>query len=330
MNLAKLALGLCLGVCASAVAQTAGIPTRTPADLDRDGIDDAVEQALLNQFLPQFRLSAGGCDEAPALFLEGALDPVALQQDGTIYGQVFPKSGTVAGQKDVVVELHFYHLWQQSCGKSAHPLDVEHVSALVTADSLNAPAADWAALYWYASAHPGATCDKSHAAKAGLLQATDHGPAVSVSAAKHSSYLDGTLCQQGCGSERCDGLQTLSVPRVVNLGEPDAPLNGSGWTASPLWALRDKMDSDFPDGVLADLQTSSSDQFIQVRTNTPGIQLAAGATANALATAGESTGRALDSAQRHTGDALDTSARSVGSAFRKAASSTGKFLGSDR
>jgi hypothetical protein len=107
-------------------------------------------------------------------------------------------------------------------------------------------------------------------------------------------------------------------------------MNGSDWTASPLWVLGDKMNSDFPDVVLAQLQVSGNNQFLPIRPDTPGIQVAVSATASALATAGESTGRALDSAQRHTGDALDTSARSVGSALRKAASSTGKFLGSDK
>ena len=330
MNPAKLALALCLSVCASAAGQTAGMPAHSRADLDRDGIDDAVEQSLLERFLAHFMVSTGDCDVAPSLFLQGALDPVALVQDGTIYGQAFAKSTSVVGQKGALVELHFYHLWQRNCGKLAKSLDVEHVSALVTANSMTAPAADWVALYWYSSARQSAMCDKSHAAGAGLVQAIDRGPAVTISAGRHASYLDSALCQQGCGSDRCEGLQALSVPRVVNLGEPDAPLNGSAWTASPLWVLRDKMNSDFPDAVLAELQVSGNDQFLPIRPATPSVQLAAGATANALSTAGESTGHALDSAQRHTGDALDTSARSVGTALRKAASSTGKFLGSDK
>jgi len=330
MNLAKLALALCLGVCASAVGQTAARPAQSRADLDRDGVDDAVEQSLLERFLPHFLVSAGDCDVAPSLFLQGALDPVALVQDGTIYGQAFTKSTSVPGQKGVLVELHFYHLWQHDCGKTAHSLDVEHVSALITASSMSAPTTDWVALYWYASARQGTTCDRSHAAGAGLVHAIDRGPDVTVSAGKHASYLDTALCQQGCGSDHCAGLQPLSVPRVVNLGEPDAPMNGSDWTASPLWVLGDKMNSDFPDVVLAQLQVSGNNQFLPIRPDTPGIQVAVSATASALATAGESTGRALDSAQRHTGDALDTSARSVGSALRKAASSTGKFLGSDK
>src|ERR1035438_7631377 len=87
MNPAKLALALCLSVCASAAGQTAGMPAHSPADLDRDGIDDAVEQSLLERFLPHFMVSTGDCDVAPSLFLQGALDPVALVQDGTIYGQ---------------------------------------------------------------------------------------------------------------------------------------------------------------------------------------------------------------------------------------------------
>ena len=330
MNLAKFALGLFLSLSVSAVGQSVGTRVPSTTDLDRDGIDDAVEQSLLERFLPQFLVGTGDCDAAPSLFLEGASDPVALQPDGTIYGQAFIKSTSVAGQKGVMVELHYYHLWRHDCGKSGHSLDVEHVSALITANSATAATANWEALYWYASARQGVTCDKSHAAAAGLVQGVDRGPAVSISAGKHASYLDSALCQQGCGSDSCENLQPLTVPRVVNLGEPDAPLNGSDWTASPLWVLRGKMNSDFPDTVLAELQGNGNNQFLPIRPATPGIQLAAGATASALATAGESTGRALDSAERHTGDALDTSARSVGSALRKAASSTGRFLASDK
>src|SRR5664279_2797925 len=199
MNPAKLALALCLSVCASAVGQTTGMPAHSRADLDRDGIDDSVEQSLLERFVPHFLVSTGDCAVAPSLFLQGALDPVALVQGGTMYGQAFARSTPVVGPKGALVELHFYHLWQRDCGKLTKSLDVEHVSALVTANSMSAPAADWVALYWYASARQGTMCDRSHAAGAGLVHAIDRGPAVTISAAKHASYLDSSLCRQGCG-----------------------------------------------------------------------------------------------------------------------------------
>jgi hypothetical protein len=329
MNLPTLALGLALAMCVSVVGQSAGVPVATQIDRDRDGIDDAVEQALLEHFVPSFMVSSGQCDVRPSLFLQGALDPVALQQDGTIYGQAFAISTAAAARRSVVVELHYYHLWQQDCRRTAHPLEVEHVSALVTADSMTAAPADWSALYWYASAQEGALCDKSHAARAGTLRAIDHGPVVYVSARNHASYLDASLCQQGCGVDSCDNLVPLAIPRVVNLGEPGAPLHGSDWTASTRWPLREQMSSDFSDGLLADLQSPGSDPIVAIHPAAPGTE-ATRATVNALSTAGKSTGHALGTANRNTGEALDTSAHAVGNALRKAASSTGQFLGTGK
>ena len=44
-------------------------------DRDRDGLDDAFEQALLERFVPAFYVSAGECDGLPASFAPGTTDP---------------------------------------------------------------------------------------------------------------------------------------------------------------------------------------------------------------------------------------------------------------
>jgi len=108
-----------------------------PADLDRDGIDDDVEQALLVQFAPTFMISGDECDTLPAEFAPGSVVPCVVSKNGAIYGQVFPNGR--------FTEIHYYHLWSRDCGRFSHKFDVEHVSFLL--------AEDHKALYWYAAAH---------------------------------------------------------------------------------------------------------------------------------------------------------------------------------
>ena len=322
---------LVFAVALSASAQTSA---RGPdaADLDRDGIPDRLEQSLLERFLPQFRLSAGECDVAPALFRPGT-EPVIEQRDATIYGQVFPRALGSNGA-GTLLELHFYHLWQKDCGKPPHPLDVEHVSVLVRSGSLDAPASDWKALYWFASAHQETVCERSHAAPASKVQAIDAGAVVTISAGKHASYLTPALCDRGCGADRCNDSFPLAVSRVINLGEPSHPLNGLEWIDSPKWLLHRKMSStDFPDEMLAALQAQQDDGYLFTRSLPRGTQQTiktAGLTAAALANANDATGDALDTADQHTTKALGTSAHAVGNALHKAAWSTGKFVGAGK
>jgi|SRR5215813_1225960 len=331
MKPATLALWLCVAIALPASAQTLAPSPDPRLDLDRDGIADSLEQVLLERFLPQFRISAGECDVAPALFRPGR-EPIVEHRDGTIYGQVFPRTphSTDAGS---LIELHFYHLWQKDCGKPSHPLDAEHVSVLVRAGSTEAGLNDWKALYWFASAHQGTLCDKSHAASASKVQAIDSGAVVTISAGKHASYLEPVLCDQGCGADRCDDSSPLQVARVINLGEPGHPLNGSEWTDSQRWLLRQKMNSEFPDEVLAALQAQGSDGVLLTRSLPRGTQQTiktAGTTANALTAASDATCHALDKSDQHTANALDASAHVVGNALQKAASSTGRFLRSGK
>ena len=42
-------------------------------DRDRDGLDDAIEQRLIEKFVPSFLLSADECDGVPASFTGGSI-----------------------------------------------------------------------------------------------------------------------------------------------------------------------------------------------------------------------------------------------------------------
>ena len=280
-----------LAICAAALPAAA-------QDLDRDGLPDALEQALLERFTPRLLLDSNECNDVPASFKPGLRDPFVLAKDATLYGQAFlAKSADGRAQ----VELHFYHLWERDCGRPGHALDAEHVSALVSAPSVDAPASEWAADVWYAAAHEDTLCDASSGAQARALGAEHSGPNVFVSRGKHASYFNNGQCKWGCGADSCDGARVVAPARIVNLGERDAPLNGAVWLQSGRWPLARKLQSDFDPSVRASLDQSGAARIVALMTHRRATQapVLAGDTAlDGLATAVKSTGRALGTTRR--------------------------------
>ena len=91
------------------------------SDSDRDGLSDSVEQALLNQFRPQFLIGEDDCSGRPAEFKRGTTVPQVEAVNGTIYGQVF--SAKHVGISVPSAEIHYYLLWRMDCGSHGHALD---------------------------------------------------------------------------------------------------------------------------------------------------------------------------------------------------------------
>ena len=301
------------------------------ADSDHDGISDAMEQELLERFLPRFRLSAGECDGAPAQFLAGMEKATVRRKDGTIYGQVTPRGVDERGR--AMIEVHYYDFWGKDCGRKGHALDAEHVSALLTAKQADAPAEEWRAAYWFAAAHEATMCDMSQVATGAALEAETRGPEVWISAGKHAAYLTEAICNGGCGADRCERGQAMAVARVVNLGEPDAAMNGAMWVGDARWPLRAKMEADFPAAALARLNRQEMGEpvlnngahgsvrgTIYVANATyGGLATSAANTAGALGTADDRTAGALTTGGQNTMHALGKSVRSVSGALGKAA-----------
>jgi hypothetical protein len=125
-------------------------PRISAQDTDHDGLTDALESALAQQFAPRFMISSQDCAGEPSLFSPQDPTPTAVQDDGTIYAQAFPRSVNAHQRSSTEIELHFYHLWHADCGRIGHPLDTEHVSVLLRGSGNNAK--DWHAVYWYAAA----------------------------------------------------------------------------------------------------------------------------------------------------------------------------------
>jgi hypothetical protein len=295
-------------------------------DLDRDGLSDSLEQALLERFLPTFVLSAGECDGLPAAMLAGTRDPRVALRDGTIYGHVTPRQGT---PERAEIEIKYFHLWSRDCGRPSHALDVEHVSALVHATSLGAPAEAWEAEYWYAAAHAGTVCDASSGALADTLRAAHGGPYVYVSRGKHASYLVRGHCKWGCGSDICDPGGPLAGTRVINVGEPEAPLNGATWLTSGRWRLAARLSTDFDPALRSRLdgEQPATVQVLTLALRPWQAPILGGDTGlDALIMAGDAAAGAVASAAEATSAAGASTGRAVGAAVGKTVRGLAWFL----
>ncbi len=302
-------------------------------------MSDALEQALLVQFAPTFMVDRHDCSQIPAEFTPNLKIPTVQVEDGTIYGQVFPV--TSANGDLPAAEIHFYHLWARDCGPHGHHLDTEHVAVLVGASESNLDSAKWKAIYWYAAAHEDTVCDVSQITRASTIHAERSGPRVFISAGKHASYLDQRLCKAGCGSDQCTDGVALPSHRIINLGEPAHPMNGSIFIASSEWPLLGKMtSSNFPpapvarlnlmpdndiawfntgkhpaQGIIADSSATERTIAGGASNTTSALAKAGSSTDVAISLAGNGTGHALKETYTHTTHALGVTAKDVGKAL---------------
>lgn len=311
-------------------------------DVDRDGLSDTFEQELIERFAPRFKLSASDCDVMPAEFQSGSEEPVAIARNGTIYAQVFPVRA--AGRDGAWIEVHYYHLWANDCGRLGHKYDIEHVSALLHASNASVEARKWKARYWYAAAHEDTVCDAGNGAKASSVDAEERGATVWISSGKHASFLSEQLCKWGCGGDRCEDITWLSVPRIVNIGERGAPMNGALWVDSPRWSLAAKMTPDFSPAMLAQLDDPKRKSARPANGALPPLKaviLGGGKTIESLALSNRKTGAALSLAGNETdsalavaadktGNSIGTATRKTGSSIKKSVNAVGGFLGAGK
>ncbi len=296
-------------------------------DSDGDGLSDSFEEALLRKFLPRFLISEGECDQMPAEFQPGIADPIPLAKNGTLYGQVF--RATPSGRPGEYLEIHYYHLWGRDCGTTSHLLDVEHVSTLIQSGSNPAMAAEWKAVAWYAAAHEDTVCEASQMVRAGVIGGEKRGPDVWISRGKHASFFNPELCRQGCGGDDCTRMRVMPLARLLNLGEPAAPMNGAIWVDSPRWPFREKMKADFTPERLAELDAAPDGTFSRTSGAPGAIQGAVhvgSTTADAISNADQQTDQALTAADEKASGAAGQAARKVGRSLKLAARKVGKVF----
>lgn len=271
-------------------------PTAPGPDEDRDLLADATENRLVAKFLPRFFISQNDCDALPSEFKPHLQHPQSLHRNGTLYAQAFPVPQGI--------EIHYYHLWANDCGPLGHPLDAEHVAVLIDSQTEQAIA-------WFAAAHQNTPCDAGTGARADVLNAVDQGPLVYISRGKHASYFSPKSCEAGCNGDRCDQPVPYKPTRILNLGEPNAPLNGATWALSPRWNLQEKM---VPELTPAILDLLRGQRGIATISRTPGAVVSVLGAGNIAI---NETGEALQTGQSHTRNSLKRAKESTRNFFRR-------------
>jgi hypothetical protein len=108
-------------------------------------MSDNLEQSLLMQFATAFMVGRQDCSNISAEFRPDIQAPTMLQENGTIYGQVFRSN--FYSQEHPTAEPHFYHLWLATAGPIGNHLDTEHVAVLVRASDSHLASAKRKALF---------------------------------------------------------------------------------------------------------------------------------------------------------------------------------------
>ena len=255
-----LATALAFFFCSASAQQTVtviskcgGVDTVTiPSiiDNDLDGMDDALEQRLLNYFMPTIIQFNDESCPGPALNGTGDSNLVVchiypLPQQYTFSNNLdsvlqhpvalVPKKGLVTGLiwYDPLIKVNTALIYGKDCGLSGHTADVEGFNysiKYIGPDTLAGWMYDTVIPHWMGGtiqtiSHEGTLCEQieTHPYKSALFP--NGLDTVYASPDKHGNYL--TI--SGCGSSficnpGCGGIPSVKIVRAINLGEPNAPL----------------------------------------------------------------------------------------------------------
>jgi hypothetical protein len=123
--------------------------------------------------------------------------------------------------------------------------------------------------------------------------------------------LNERLCRAGCGADKCVNLVALFPAKIINLGEPAHPMNGSVFLESTAWPLLGKMtNTNFPPEPLARLNHMPATDIAWFNTGrhpAQGIIAHSNTTSQAIALGANDTSVAISVAQDNTGNALQKS-----------------------
>lgn len=216
-------------------------PGLTCADVDRDGLTDAWEDAVLGALVPSVELAAA----EPGLDEPG----VGLAAVGRVVG--------VDGDRTRVFIMLGYPRDHGRCGWTAHRGDSERVALELVRPAVPRGAGDLILDGAYTAAHEGEILDRGRLVQGEELQQLAFPPdpgtgrprwRVYASARKHATYGSVAWCEaalrlpcleEDCGAPGGGPGPLVVVPRVINAGEPDAPrvteLSAIGFPGEQAW-----------------------------------------------------------------------------------------------
>jgi hypothetical protein len=228
-------------------------------DRDSDGMDDHLEQLLLDNFMPPVIQFSG--ENCPGPALDGSGDSNIIATRISPYPEQYTWSSSpdsvqvhpiaLVGPRQLVpgmywhspfIMVHCAVLYGQDCGALGHVADVEgyHFSlAYIGPDTAagwmyDTIMTNWTGATIQSVGHDGTTCQQIETAS------FQNGANVYSSPGKHANCLSITDCNLAfiCNGF-CAGTQTRKVTYNLNLGEPAAPLVSDLGNYYPAYAGQD-------------------------------------------------------------------------------------------
>jgi hypothetical protein len=228
--------------------ETVTIPSIT--DVDLDGMDDRLEQLLLNRFMPKIIQFSDESCPGPALNGTGDSNlivchiyPIPQQYTrSSSYDSIMQHPVALVTARGLVPGLIWYYplvkvncaiLYGQDCGSLGHTADVEGFNfslKYIGPDTLAGWMYDSVLTHWMADtiqtvSHAGTLCQQIETRQMKSLYIPYGADSVYASPDKHGNYLtiggcgSSFICNPGCGNTK-----SLKHVRPINLGEPNASL----------------------------------------------------------------------------------------------------------
>jgi hypothetical protein len=222
----------------------------TIIDNDYDGMDDVLEQKLLNTFMPTVVQFNNESCPGPALNGTGDSNLIVchiypypqqytnssnLDSVKTHPQALVPKHGVVTGLiwYAPLIKVNTAVLYGQDCGLAGHTADVEGFEFSIKYIGTDSAAGwmydlnmqNWAGAEIQTTSHAGTLCEQVETYPYKSAQNPNGLDTVYASPDKHGNYLTisgcgaSIICNPGCG-----GTQIKKNVKNINLGEPNAPL----------------------------------------------------------------------------------------------------------
>jgi hypothetical protein len=219
-------------------------------DNDNDGMDDYLEQKLLDFFTPKIiQFSGDGCP-GPALNGTGDTNLIVCRiyplpqqylttnKPDSIKNKPIP----IVGKRGLYTGLYWHEnlmmvnaaiLYGKDCGLNGHTADVEGFSfslKYIGADSVagwryDTTMANWMGGTLQTVSHAGTICEKVETKPYKSLLNPNGSDTVFASPSKHGNYLSVSGCNSSIICDPgCSGTQQLKKVKPINLGEPNAAL----------------------------------------------------------------------------------------------------------
>ncbi len=263
---------------ATVMSRCGGVETVTIpsiSDVDQDGMDDRLEQKLLQQFTPKIIQFSDESCPGPALNGTGDSNlivchiyPIPQQYTrSSSYDSILIHPVPLAAAHQLVPGLIWYYpkikvncaiLYGQDCGALGHTADVEgfNFSLKYTGpDTIAGWMYDTVMSHWMGDtiqtvSHAGTLCQHVETRPMKSLYVSWGADSVYASPDKHGNYLtiggcgSSVICNPGCGATK-----QLKHVKLVNLGEPGATMVSdlgniySAYVGNDPWATADFLDA---------------------------------------------------------------------------------------